>query len=215
MTKKKEKIITVIALITAVALASGAGYAAYKYFKPAKKPARQEKPLVKIAEPAIKEVSFSYPYPVFWEEDGFQFTLTKVGLGKISAPANLFKSSGFSFFFSDYYKLGELVPALILTFKIEVLPEHKFSVCVPMKMRRLLNEEGDLAVPNSKQFVFPESRDCHAKPNATYENQRVIFVVPEAEKEFYITTGGKTDMFFTITVTEDGSLKVETLIEKG
>ncbi len=162
----------------------------------------EPKKATEISHSSLIESSFSYPYPVSWEEKNVKFSLTKVSLGKISAPFNLSKLSG------GKYNTGEEVYALVLYLKINTSKMNS-SQCIPLNIRRLINEEGDLLAPNTKQFYFPDSGGCIAMPNKTYFDQKIIFVVPEQEKEFHITTGGQLNMFFTITVLENNNLKVE------
>jgi len=151
--------------------------------------------------PKLSE-SFSYPYPLSWEEDGISFSLTGISLGEISAPGNLTKTLG------NYYQVGEKIYALVLGLKIKALESYNYT-CVSLNFRRALNEEGDTAIPNNDQFRFPGTGGCQATRGVTFNDQKVIFVVPETEKVFTLTTGGKSNIFFTVTVLDDGHLKLE------
>ncbi len=147
----------------------------------------------------IKQASFSYPFPLSWQEDGISYSLAGVSLGRIVAPPGLIKTS------VENFNPGEEIYALTLVFKIK----SSQDASVPMNFRMELNEEGDMAVPNTRQFMFPGTGGQLAIQNITYTDQRVIFVVPESQKVFNITTGGKSNIFFTVTVLENGQLKVE------
>lgn len=166
---------------------------------------------------AVAGVSFQYPYPVSWKEDGVEFLLTGVSLGTIKAPANPnvspptyprlhnleSTSSG------GYYEIGIDVYALTLKLKVTTDVSYGNQNCLELKLRRVVNEEGDLTPPNTQEFAFPNG--CVAMPNSTYANQEVIFVVPETDKEFVITTGGNSNVFFSVKFTPDGKLDVENL----
>ena len=156
--------------------------------------------------PKLIEKSFSYPYPVSWDEDGINFSLTGISLGKTPAPEKLIKSSG------GYYKEGEEVNALTLILKIR--NSTNIPKCVDLNIRKELNEKGDLAAPNTDQFHFPGSHGCIIYENTSYPSQKVLFVVSESEKSFNITTGGKSNKFFTINVLEaDGIIREQPILE--
>jgi hypothetical protein len=147
-----------------------------------------------LAIPELIQKPFSYPYPISWQESGATFYLTGMALGKVPAPVNLKKSSG------GYYNQGEEVNALVLTLKIQA--SKTYTACVPVNLKRELNEEGDMALSNTSQFYFPDTKGCMPARGASYEDQKVIFVVPESEKTFNITTGGQSNIFFTINLLE-------------
>jgi hypothetical protein len=105
------------------------------------------------------------------------------------------------------YPAGSEVYALTLHLKISNNLTYG-QASVPMNLRRLLNEEGDLAAPSMKQFVFPGTGGSGINSNITLSDQKVVFVVPETDKEFIITTGGSSGIFFSVTVQSDGSIKV-------
>jgi hypothetical protein len=145
------------------------------------------------SESRILEEKFSYPYPVSWQEEGVTFNLTGISLGKISAPSNLLKNSG------GYYEEGEEVYALTLVLEVKT-PETKVE-CMRLNLRRELNEKGDMVAPNTDQFHFPNSPNsmgCVPAKNITYTDQKIIFVVPESENKISITTGGESNIYFTI-----------------
>ena len=201
--KKMAAILGAAIMLIAAVLAAGVIYVAYKY--PSGEP--KKSPSVPLIPPTAGEQEKEENPLVFWEENGAEFSLIGVSLGKIPAPSGLWKIPGVS------YSVGEEIFALVLDLKIKIT--EPFGAGVPLNLRRLINEEGELLSPNTKGFVFPDSGGDFGKPNQIYENQKVIFVVPETTKEFNITTGGKTNIFFTITVLDDGSLKVEKPLEIG
>ncbi len=200
--KKLAAILGAVVLVIAVVIAAGVFYVSKKYPSPPAGGPKKTSPAQKESPAPEQE-----KYQVFWEENGVEFSLTGVSLGKIPASSGLWKIPGVS------YSAGEEIFALVLDLKIKIT--EPFGTGVPLNLRRLLNEEGELLAPNTKGFVFPDSGGDFGKPNQIYENQKVVFVVPESAKEFNITTGGKTNIFFTITVSGDGSLKVEKNLEVG
>ncbi len=84
------------------------------------------------------------------------------------------------------------------------------ELCLNMNLRRLVNEEGDLAEPITRQFVFRDTGGCLTRANATYY-QSVDFAVPAQEKSFTITTGGASNIFFSVSVTGDNKLQLENI----
>ncbi|GEM_PF-6553046 len=161
-------------------------------------------------------VNFQSPYPVSWEDGGASFSLTGVALGYTPAQAdpnlrppthsrllNLQATSS-----GGYYQIGVNVYALTLKLKITTAVSYSNTNCLEPQLRRVINEEGDLALPNTKQFSF--ANGCVATPDTT-TNQEVSFVVPESETEFTVTTGGASNIFFSVKLTPDGKLNVENI----
>ena len=152
------------------------------------------------------EKQFSYPYVISWKEDGIDFFLTGISFGKTVAPERLKKLSG------EYYNSGEEINALTLTFKI-ANTQNKYK-CADINIRRVINEEGDMIHPNTDQFHFPGSGGCMMENNTSYQDQKVIFVVSEDEKNFVITSGGTSNVLFTINVLEaDGIVREQPALE--
>lgn len=202
--KRLAAILGAAIMLIAAILAAGVFYVSQKYSSgPPKKPATAQTQ----KETPVPEKGKEEKPLVSWEENGVEFSLTDVSLGKIAASPSLWKIPGVS------YSVGDEIYALVLDLKIKIL--DPFGTSVPFNLRRLLNEAGELMAPNTKEFIFSDSGSNFGKPNQIYENQKVIFVVPESAKEFIITTGGKTNIFFTITVQPDGALKVEKELELG
>lgn len=145
---------------------------------------------------------FSYPYTIYWMDNGISFSLKEISLGKTLAPERLSDGKG------GFYAENEEVNALTLTFKItNYNTDYK---CVEMNIRRVINEEGDMIAPNTSQFHFSQSGGCMI-PGSTSEIQKILFVVPETDKGFDITTFGMNpDTLFTITLLDaDGIVRTE------
>jgi len=140
---------------------------------------------------SLIETPFSSPYFVSWMEGEVLLSLTKASLGTIPAPQGLNK-----IYEIGNYKEGEKVYALTLYLKVKTGDDY---YSVPLNMRRE-SKEGDLTKPNTRQFFFPDSGGMQASPNTTYTDQKVIFVVPETEREFHFTI---SDFYFSITVEDD------------
>ena len=49
----------------------------------------------------------------------------------------------------------------------------------------------------------------------TYFNQEVIFIVPEEERVFTLTTGGELNIFFTVKALDNGDFEIEREIPVG
>lgn len=152
-----------------------------------------------IKQTSLITKNFSSPYPLLWQEawsgkETIDYALTKVSLGKRTAPPGLQKTSG------DYYKANEEIFALTLYFKVKTSNWNgPGALCIKPSLRRLINEEGDLLPPDNQDFYSANMKMGCAGPNRTYSDQEVIFVVPENEKEFTFTTGGKSNIFFSVT----------------
>lgn len=146
------------------------------------------------------EKKFSFPYPVTWKESDTTFSLTGVSIGtrKVEEGERLHKLNP-----PGAYQTGEKIHALTLFLRIDT----RSARSVPLNLRRI--EEGrDRIIPNNRDFSFPDSGGIFALEERTYRNQKVVFEVPEGEKEFTITTGGTSNAFFIIQLTDDGDIQV-------
>lgn len=148
---------------------------------------------------------FSYPYPLSWQENGVNFDLTGVEFGNMTAPQGTLDRN---LPYEGFYEKGEKIYALKLILKVKMPSNQNRNQCVGINFRLLLDEEGNKAPSNSKQFFFPAG-GCIAEPDATYFNNPIVFVVPETQKDFTITTGGQSDVFFEVKVLDNGDIKVE------
>lgn len=157
----------------------------------------------------LRSAYFTRPYPVTWNEGGAdELDITGVTLGEMDAMPDIVNVST-----GQPYVQGTKLYALTLILKIST---GNSASCLSVNMRRVISEEGDLAQPNTTSYDFPDVRGgniqdrlrCPA-PNSTFDNQKIIFVVTEADKEFTFTTGGQSNVFFFVTVQADGTLKVE------
>lgn len=169
-----------------------------------------------VTQPSLR-INFSYPYPLMWEDGGgsssvpkTEFMLTGIEVGKIKITQQLLTSLGLRGHLSSY-NLGDEVYALVLKLRVKVL-ESSGMECVPLNIRRFLNIgerdntalEGDMASPLNTQFLFPVQYgvNCMGSVGEIY-NQQVIFDVPESDKNFFLTTGGKADINFSVFIEED------------
>jgi hypothetical protein len=84
------------------------------------------------------------------------------------------------------------------------------SECVPMNLRLIADEQGDLSPPVTSQFTFPDTGTCNGTPGETYAAQQVVFAVSDPTGfPFLFTTGGTTNMFFEVAQNADGTLAVQ------
>lgn len=150
------------------------------------------------------ESNYNAPYPIDWQEGFGHIYLTDIYIGKIEAPQNLSKSSQ-----GGLYPAGTELAAVVFTFKITISGISPNSYCIPVNMRRLLNEEGDLEPPSNSQFQFSANgvASC-ALNNTTYQNQKVIFVKSADDKDFEFTTGGASNIFFSVSILKNGKIKI-------
>ena len=87
--------------------------------------------------------------------------------------------------------------------------------CIPLNIRMLQDEQGDLAAPITPQFTFPESGACTGAPGATYTDQQVVFTVDPTMFPLFLTTGGASNIFFQIATTTAGGLTVNVPQKSG
>ena len=154
---------------------------------------------------ALKSAYFTLPYPLTWMDGADEFDLTGVTLGEIDATPDIVNART-----GQPYQQGTRIYALTLIFKIST---GNSSMCLPLNMRRVMNEAGDLAQPNTTSYDFPDVRGSGAKgycpaPNSTFDGQKIIFEASRTDTQFTLTTGGSSNIFFFVSVQDDGTLSV-------
>ena len=123
--------------------------------------------------------TYSYPYVMSWNEGQNDFSITAATLQN-----NI----------------------LSLALKIQV---GNLGGCMPIDLRLVTDESGDVTPPTQAEFSFPDTQSCNATPNATYQNQIVTFSMPMgAPSPYLFTTGGTSNQFFQISTTTDNGVQI-------
>ena len=94
-----------------------------------------------------------------------------------------------------------------LTLKLSI-QMGSVAECVPMNVRLVANEKGDLTAPLTTQFSFPESGTCQGTPGAAYSNQEIVFTVDPTTLPLVFTTGGTSNKFFELSTTPQGGITI-------
>jgi len=81
--------------------------------------------------------------------------------------------------------------------------------CVPLNLRLVADEQGDLDPPNPASFSFPDSGNCNGAPGQTYTNQTTTFAVDPTALPLLFTTGGTSNIFFEIATSSGNGLSVD------
>ena len=81
--------------------------------------------------------------------------------------------------------------------------------CIPLNLRLVADEEGDLDPPNPASFSFPDSGNCNGAPNRLYANQAATFTVDPTTLPLLFTTGGASNIFFEVATTTGKGLQVD------
>jgi hypothetical protein len=119
--------------------------------------------------------TYSYPYVMNWNEGQNDFSVT----GAAFDGANL-----------------------ALTLKIQV---GNVGGCLPLDLRLVTDETGDVEAPQPAQFIFPDTSSCNGTPNATYADQTLVFPMsPLTPTPWLFTTGGTSNQFFQVSTTTTG-----------
>jgi hypothetical protein len=84
------------------------------------------------------------------------------------------------------------------------------SECVPLNMRMIADEQGDLSPPITPQFTFPDTGTCNGTPGETYSAQPIVFTLDTPFTfPIILTTGGTANVLFEVVQNSDGSLTVQ------
>lgn len=136
-----------------------------------------------FTNPAVSSTyasTYSYPYVMNWNEGQNDFSIT----GAVFDGANL-----------------------VLALKIQV---GNVGGCLPVDLRLVTDETGDVEAPTQTQYTFPDTNSCNGAPNKTYEGQTLAFpIAPTAPNPWLFTTGGTSNQFFQISTTTDGGLQIQ------
>ena len=81
--------------------------------------------------------------------------------------------------------------------------------CVPLNLRLIADESGNLQKPDTRDFALPKSGDCNGAPDAIYPNQIVTFTITPVNFPLLFTTNSDSDKFFEIVNTANGELRIE------
>ncbi len=124
---------------------------------------------------------YSSPYPVQWSEGGESFSITGAALQN-----------------------NQL--ALSLAIKMGIVSE-----CVPVNLRLVADEFGTLrppSAPPASTFTFPDTQSCNGTPGATYSESAVFSIDPSIFSPFLLTTGGASNVFFSVATDTAGGVDV-------
>lgn len=94
-----------------------------------------------------------------------------------------------------------------MTFTLTVQMDGSPS-CIPMNMRLVIDESGDLQSPETPSFTFSDSGNCNGAPGETYQNQSVAFTVDPNKFPLLFTSGGSANIFFEIATTTSNGLQI-------
>lgn len=163
----------------------------------------------------IIESSFEYPYPFTWEDnDGqggkFTYSITGAALGNVVFPRGSMYFAGSKYGYlttSTTATDGDIHYALVLYVKVHrsEIDTGTASACAPLRMQRLVNEEGDFVGPNTIQFTFQSG--CALGRGITFANRPVIFTASSVDKEFTFTNGSTPPTFFSVSI-EGGTIRI-------
>jgi hypothetical protein len=104
---------------------------------------------------------------------------------------------------------GAALSGTQLTLSVQV-QMGQVAECVPLDLRLIADEQGDLSPPITSQFTFPDTGTCTGTPGETYSGQQVVFTVADPTAfPFLLTTGGTANILFEVVQNPDGSLSVE------
>ncbi len=104
---------------------------------------------------------------------------------------------------------GATITGTQITLSVQVAM-GSVAECVPLDLRLIADEQGDLSPPITSQFVFPDTGSCTGSPGETYSGQQVVFSVADPTAfPFLLTTGGTSNILFEIVQNPDGTLTVQ------
>lgn len=125
--------------------------------------------------------TYTSPYPVTWSDSGATFAIT-----------------------GGSWNGNQLT--LALSIQMGTNPS-----CVPIDIRLVTDESGDLAAPSSPSgpnFIFPDTQTCNGTLGETYSESVTFTVDPSVTAPFLLTTGGTANVFFNVATSTSGGVNV-------
>lgn len=159
-------------------------------------------------------VVFTPPYPVvFSERDNTpnfggagKFSLTGVTIGDYEVT----ESNKMSFWdgFKYTYDVGQKINSVALEFKINVTEGGQ----LPQSIRMISVDEAggeDRTPPINRDYLYDGHKPMNdfATTDSTVENAQVVFAVPEGATSFMFTSGGSSEIKFSVAV-NNGQISV-------
>jgi uncharacterized protein (UPF0333 family) len=96
-----------------------------------------------------------------------------------------------------------------LTLGVQVTMDS-IAECVPLTLRLIADEQGDLSPPITSQFTFPDTGTCNGTPGETYSAQPIVFTLNDPTTfPIILTTGGTANTLFEVAQNPDDSLSVQ------
>ena len=96
-----------------------------------------------------------------------------------------------------------------LTLGVQVTMDS-VAECVPLTLRMIADEQGDLSPPITSQFTFPDTGTCNGTPGETYSAQPIVFTLNDPTTfPIILTTGGTANTLFEVIQNPDDSLSVQ------
>jgi hypothetical protein len=104
---------------------------------------------------------------------------------------------------------GAAIAGPQLTLDVQVTM-GRASECVPLNLRMIADEQGNLAPPITSQFTFPDTGTCNGTAGETYSAQSIVFTLANPGVfPVILTTGGTANILFEVDQNPDGSLSVQ------
>ncbi len=142
-----------------------------------------------LAAAPAGQVTFSYPYPVIWTENGVEFDLTGANYSP-TVPASVNKSS------------AQSGAAITLIFK-GVNITDALSPCTQLNVRRLFNEEGNFVA-----YDALKSPGCQFAAGITHPDIEATFIVDPSLRQFTFNTGVTSNLNFSVKIASDGTISI-------
>lgn len=123
---------------------------------------------------------YSPPYAINWMDGKEQFAVTGASL-----------------------RDGELMISLAIQM-------GNVSECVPVNVRLVSDESGTLRAPDAPSggtFAFPDTQTCNGSPGALY-SESLVWKIGSVASPFLLTTGGASNIFFTVATSSSGGVDI-------
>ena len=152
--------------------------------------------------PFVIKKTYDAPYPLVWREPGATFSLTGISLGDLTVPAdNIWYQPPDA----GPYGAGTILHGIILW--VQITMDNTPGAYANQTLRRITNEQGNMAYPNATRFMVPGTGVAGAD-GTTYKDQQIVFVLSPNETLFTFTTGGTSNIYFQVQVNPDNTLEL-------
>lgn len=156
---------------------------------------------------ASLQSDFQPPYPIIWNNDGINFSLTGAAFAVATNSASGASASS-GILTTDTLADSNVMNKITFYIRLENTT-HAYKK-PQITIRYLSNENGDLTAPSAERLSIPtnDAFPDRLGPLMAVDNQEIDFAVPANVNQYEFAAASSTGIFFTAGIGADGNIEV-------